>query len=93
MWAYNFYVFNISYEGKIYIYIDTYSKLRNSYAFGTYFDKSFYPIMRLYICFIHIIYYKIHACAAQNKEQEDIGSTLEHHLEMYFKKFQCIFKF
>jgi hypothetical protein len=38
----------------------------------------------IYKCFTHIIYYKSHAHAAQNKKQEDIGSILEQHLEMYF---------
>jgi hypothetical protein len=83
-WACNFYAFNIRHEGKVYIYIDTCSRLRNSYAFGTHFDKSFYSTMHIYTCFIHIFYYTIQDNAAQNIEQEEIGSILEQHLEMYF---------
>jgi hypothetical protein len=40
--------------------------------------------MHIYTCFTHIIYYKIHVHAAQNNEQEDIGSTLKQYLELYF---------
>jgi hypothetical protein len=35
-------VFYISFEEKIYIYIDTCFKVKCLYAFGTYFDKCFY---------------------------------------------------
>jgi hypothetical protein len=35
-------VFNKSIEGKNYMYIDTCSKLKNSYIFGTYFEKCFH---------------------------------------------------
>jgi hypothetical protein len=35
-----FWVFNMSVEGRNYIYIDTCSKLKNSYNFGTYFENA-----------------------------------------------------
>jgi hypothetical protein len=49
--------------------------------------------MHICTCFTHISYYKAQAHAAQNKEQEDIGSTLDQHLERYFYNFECFLIF
>ena len=70
---------NISFEGKIYIYIDTCSKVKNSYVFGIYFDNFFKKKMHIYKCYT---YFQVRnpSSYVQSKVQECIGYAFEQHL-------------
>jgi hypothetical protein len=57
-------VFNINIERKNYLSIDTCSKFKNSYIFGTYSENA-----NIYMFYT---YFQV-----RNKDQEDINSTFE----------------